>query len=411
MISGRKAQGNRLGRELFHHPREVVPCESPIEGCGHLLVILLEAQQSVLDFRQAGEIIGGQRLALDDGEVDLNLVEPTGMDWAVNRNEIGKGLGQALHAWLPTMRRAVIHDPEHAACIAVGRLSHHLGNKATERFDTAGLLTTTEDFGTVYVERSQIGPCPTTLILMFDPGGAMRAWGQGGMRAYTRLNACLFIGREDKFIRVQASALPLPRVEVQNALSLELKLGVAREDPGAVLPWADRIFVQPAPYGAAADARHDAASLGFAHDISAAEARQWHAPHSGQLTGEALDLHDQLRGEKPEAGPGAGVRPSLLVVRERSACAIGSLHRDRTRARLRSRRWRVPRLQGESSWHAEPRSTATYTCERGFPEHRARVVIRRIVKGLVLGIVDAPPWRHNSAEGQEVATIIRSHIY
>ena len=90
-MSSRKTQGGGLGQELSGQFCEVISCEPPVKRRSHALVVLLEAQQSILDLRETGEVVGGERLALDDGEVDLDLVEPTG----VNRDQVGKGLGQA----------------------------------------------------------------------------------------------------------------------------------------------------------------------------------------------------------------------------------------------------------------------------------------------------------------------------
>jgi len=56
-----------------------------------------------------------------------------------------------------------------------------LGDEPTEGLDTSGLLATAEDFGTVYVKRRQVGPCPATRILVFDASGTVRARWQGGM--------------------------------------------------------------------------------------------------------------------------------------------------------------------------------------------------------------------------------------
>jgi hypothetical protein len=70
MKSGGKGQRGRLGRELSGQPCEVGSGDSPVEGGSHTLVVLLEAQQPILDVLKAGEVIGGECLALDDGEVD-----------------------------------------------------------------------------------------------------------------------------------------------------------------------------------------------------------------------------------------------------------------------------------------------------------------------------------------------------
>ena len=85
-----KTQGRGLDQELSGQFCEGILCELPVEGRRHALVVLLDCE--------AGEIIRGERLALDDGEVDLDLVEPTGVNRAVNGDQVGIGLSEALHA-------------------------------------------------------------------------------------------------------------------------------------------------------------------------------------------------------------------------------------------------------------------------------------------------------------------------
>jgi hypothetical protein len=45
------------------------------------------------------------------------------------------------------MRGAVIHDPDRAPCVAVGPLSHDLGDEASERIDAGGLFAMAEEDG------------------------------------------------------------------------------------------------------------------------------------------------------------------------------------------------------------------------------------------------------------------------
>src|SRR3990172_10246924 len=98
-MSGRKRQGRGQGRgQLLDQLGKVFSIELPVEGRSHALVVLLEIQQSILYLLEAGEIVGGQNLALDDGEVDLDLIEPTGVNWSMNGDQVGKGFGQASHA-------------------------------------------------------------------------------------------------------------------------------------------------------------------------------------------------------------------------------------------------------------------------------------------------------------------------
>ena len=108
MMSCIETLGGKLGDEFFVQPCEVVSRESPIEGRGHGLVVVLEAQQSVLDLFDAGEVIGSKCFALDDGKIDFDLVEPTGVDGAVDGDQVGKGLRQASHAGRSAMRGAVM---------------------------------------------------------------------------------------------------------------------------------------------------------------------------------------------------------------------------------------------------------------------------------------------------------------
>jgi hypothetical protein len=77
--------------ESLEQPVEVAAGELPLERGGDLLVVAAEGQQVVLERVEVFEVVGLQRLALGDGEVDLGLVEPGGVDrgWTTIR------LGQA----------------------------------------------------------------------------------------------------------------------------------------------------------------------------------------------------------------------------------------------------------------------------------------------------------------------------
>jgi hypothetical protein len=77
-----------------------------------------------------------------------------------------------------------------------------------------------------------------------------------GVDSTPRLDAGLLVGRDDELVVAQGLALPASPVKIQDAAGLELEVRVPRKDPAAVLPGADRIFVQPAPHRAVADARH-----------------------------------------------------------------------------------------------------------------------------------------------------------
>ena len=78
MLLRSEAYGNGGLQEFVGHACKISARESPVEGRGHTFVVVLEMQEPLFDFFQAREIVGRQRLAFDDGEVDFDLVEPTG---------------------------------------------------------------------------------------------------------------------------------------------------------------------------------------------------------------------------------------------------------------------------------------------------------------------------------------------
>src|SRR6266545_3557555 len=101
-----------MGLEAFEEGIEVRPGECPLERSGDLLVMVLEPEESVLDLRERGEVVRGEHLALNDGEVDLDLVEPAGVHGTVYGHDVGEGCLEAAHAGSAAVRGAVVHDPE-----------------------------------------------------------------------------------------------------------------------------------------------------------------------------------------------------------------------------------------------------------------------------------------------------------
>jgi len=124
------------------------------------------------------------------------------------------------------------------------------------------------------------------------------------MDAQPRLDAGLLVSGDDVFVLAQRLTLPAVLVQVQDAPGLGLEVRIARKDPAAVLPRPDRVLVQPTPDRAVADARHQARALSVARNVGHAEARQRQAEVGRQFASKRLDLHGQLRGERPEGVPG-----------------------------------------------------------------------------------------------------------
>ena len=77
--------------ELCHHCLEVVTREFPLEWRSDVLIVLLEAKESVFDFLKRVEVVGCERLAFNDGEVDFDLIEPACVDRSMHGDEVGEG--------------------------------------------------------------------------------------------------------------------------------------------------------------------------------------------------------------------------------------------------------------------------------------------------------------------------------
>ena len=74
--------------ELDQKHVQVTAGEGPLEGSGGALIAALEGHQTAFEGSQIGKVARREELALNDGEVDLNLVEPAGMDRRVDQDDI-----------------------------------------------------------------------------------------------------------------------------------------------------------------------------------------------------------------------------------------------------------------------------------------------------------------------------------
>ena len=70
--------------------------------------------------------LGASDLALDDGEVDLDLVQPGGVHRGVHHDRGGELLGEPVDRGLAAVGGAVVDDPEHPVGGGVGLLGHDL---------------------------------------------------------------------------------------------------------------------------------------------------------------------------------------------------------------------------------------------------------------------------------------------
>jgi hypothetical protein len=140
------------GCELDEEFGEVLTGELPFEGTSGGLPVVLKVQEALGDGVEIGKIIGCEDLPLDDGEVDFDLVEPTGMDRGMHERQAGVEMAETLNGSGATMRRAVVHDPEDATGVVIRRSCHHLLDEPVKGGDAILGFTAAKDSGPVDVQ-------------------------------------------------------------------------------------------------------------------------------------------------------------------------------------------------------------------------------------------------------------------
>lgn len=290
---------------------KVLPSELPFEGIGDLFEVAFEVLEAPFDLFEVVEVVGGEHLALDDGEVDLDLVEPAGVNWGVDDMCVGPLPPEAVDAGLPAVDGGVVQDPEDAPGAVVGGSGHHVADEAVEVDDAGAWRAGAEDLGAAHVPRGDVGERAAPFVLVFDAKGPVRRGRTRGMDASARLNARLLVGAEDKVPVAEGLSLPAPLVEVEYGRGLLGEARIPRKHPAAVRPRLDGVLVQPAPDGGAADVGDDSAPDGLAADVGAAKARQRQAGLVGKLAGERFDGDHDIRGGTSGGVPAAVRRRGL----------------------------------------------------------------------------------------------------
>ena len=149
--------------------------EGPFERFRGSLIAVLESGQAPPERAEVWKIAWREQLALDDGEVNLDLVQPTGMDWRMNQNGIGPFDSEAVGRPRPAMGGAIVRDKEHAVRGTIRFFSHDLRDKTLERGNASLTLAAPEQPGTMHVPGGEISQCAGPRVFMLDaertPGG------------------------------------------------------------------------------------------------------------------------------------------------------------------------------------------------------------------------------------------------
>ncbi len=176
-----------------------------------------ELPKGVGDFIQGFEIVWREHFSLDDGKVNFDLIEPTAVNGSMDQMQTGVTLLEPLDTGRSAMRGTIVHNPEHAAGLGIGRLIHHPVDQAIKSHNAALRFAVAEKLGPMNIQGGQVSKRSAPLVLVFDLHRLAGLGCLGRMDASTGLDAGLFIGRNDELVCLQGLALPDALVEVQQA--------------------------------------------------------------------------------------------------------------------------------------------------------------------------------------------------
>src|SRR5215218_9596938 len=348
--------------EAREEPVEIMAGELPGKGLCDSLVTLLEGKKSFGQDIEVGEVVGSYDLALHHREVNLDLVEPGSVSRKVDEAQVGPFSLKALHRSLTPMRGAVVHDPEHAIGGGVGLLFHRLLDQPPEGFDAVLRLTTTEKLRPVNIPGGQVGQCSFALVVVFHSHGGIRSGWQGRVAAAAGLDGGLLVGAENVFFCSERLTLPPALVEVQYQRGFMREVGVAGEDPGAMVEGTDSIFRKPSPNGGSRDLGYDAPLNCLPSHLPGTPAAQRDPAAGRKLASQSLQLYPHLGGKRSEVYPSEVCPPVHPTPPRRSACAIYSPSEEWCLDGRRSPYWRVLRRPKGRSWREPPPNRER--CER-----------------------------------------------
>ena len=172
------------------------------------------------------------------------------------------------------MRGAVIDYPEYPPGLGIGWLAHNIGHQPIKRLDAVFGFTAAKQFYPVNIKRRQVGPGAAAGIFMLHLHHGTGLCGANRMAATAGLDTGFLIGREDEFVILEEATIPDSFIEVQDSSCFAGKLGITRKDPRPISPRPNRIFMEPAPYGAVADRGYETGLSDLPAQIGDTPARQ-----------------------------------------------------------------------------------------------------------------------------------------
>jgi hypothetical protein len=165
-----------VGRSCFGEQASEIPTgEAPFDGASEGFIAVLEGEQPVFDFGQAAKVARRQDLALDDREVDLDLIEPTRVDRSMDHGYCWMGSLEPLNGGCASVGRPIVHDPKDTSCFSVRRGSHDFGHQPPEWIDARARLTAPEQLGAVDIQCGEVGSGAPRADIHVRPAGLVQA--------------------------------------------------------------------------------------------------------------------------------------------------------------------------------------------------------------------------------------------
>lgn len=137
--------------DLGHEFVQVVAGESPLEGGGGSLLVDLEGEEALFEFGERREVVRREYFSLHDREIDLDLIEPTGVDRSVDEDGVGPFGAEAFDRLLAPVSGTVVPDPEDAASRPVGLSGHDVTDETFHGSNPVLDFAAAEDLGAMDV--------------------------------------------------------------------------------------------------------------------------------------------------------------------------------------------------------------------------------------------------------------------
>jgi hypothetical protein len=381
----------------MHQVGQVFSGEFPLEGLSDFLIVFLKVENPFGQVSKGKKVIGREYFALEDGEIDFDLVQPAGMDGKMDNNDLWPLTLKSIDGGQSSMRGTIVENPENPSGGAVRFTCHDVLNQAGEGYDPGFALAPTEQFCSLYIPGRQVAQRPLSRVFKFYLLSFSLSCSKARRSSMSRLNAGLFIGGDHKVVRPQGKPIPHPLIEVQNPAGLLLKLRVPGKDPAPVVSRLDGILSQPSPDGRPAHVSHNAPLNSFPRNLAGAPSRQRNPALRGQLTGQSLYPDDEVWGENRTAAQVWIDLPAPGAVHRKTASSTCSLFAGAVPASARWHRFPYPEKPLESPWPGSPNNKVTYIFAQSFPAHRAQPTTTQL--GMDSSLALNPPHRRIYAKG------------